>query len=137
MSQKRTGRIRPHQRDADQSGTILGSDLDLPADLKAKCNETLKLQMGTNCRRDYRHRLKRIINFWKEESPVYYEVGVNPVGSEDLADETKYFFSGTGAALQAYSAVGARCKQYFCLVLDHRPMEFHGPLRICRSVGFP
>ena len=103
MSQKRTGRIRPHQRDADQSGLILGSDLDLPADLKAKCNETLKLQMGTNCRRDYRQRLKRIINFWKEESPLYYEVGVTPVGPEDLVDETKYFFAGTGRSKEGFT----------------------------------
>lgn len=102
-AQKPKGRIRPFERDADDSGIILGSGLEVPPDLRLKCNETFKLQMSNNCRRDYRQRLKRIILFWKEENPLYYEIGVKSVRHEDLTDETKYFFHGSGRSKEGFT----------------------------------
>ena len=73
---RNTGRIRPHQRDTNDSATVVGSDLATPADLEAKYNETTKHAMSTGYRVNYHQRIARIIKFWKEKAPAYYKVGV-------------------------------------------------------------
>lgn len=76
--------------------------MELPVDLRSKCNQTLKLHMGTSCRKDYRHRLKRFLPFWKAE-PLYYAIGSKPVSSEDLEGETKDFVCGTGCSKDGFT----------------------------------
>ena len=70
------GRIHTHERDTNDSVSILGETLQAPADLQTKYNETAKLAMGDSCRRNYGQRIRKIINFWKENDSDYYAVGV-------------------------------------------------------------
>ena len=88
------GRIHPHQRNTDDAGDIVGANLELPEDFKAKFQETIKHDITDKCRADYRNRLKRIMKFWKEETPDMYAVGVVDVSELDQHDVSKHFFKG-------------------------------------------
>ena len=88
----RGGRIHPHQRDTDDNAAVLGDNLESPRDLAAKYNETMKGTMTDGCRWNYRQRILHIIEFWRQEDPEYFAVGVRQVPEEEGKDETKYFF---------------------------------------------
>ena len=92
--QMQGGRIRPQQRETnDLIPKLLGADLlPLPEGLLLKVNETKKHSMKDTCRRDYRNRIKKIIDFWKVEDPQYYEIGVRNVPTDEYEDESNYFF---------------------------------------------
>ena len=76
------GRIRIHERNTNDSAATLGEDQDLPSDYNAILNETKKHKITADTKKDYRRRLKTIIQFWKEKLPEYYEVGVREVPDE-------------------------------------------------------
>lgn len=88
----RGGRIHPHQRDTDDNIAVLGDNLEPPSNLAEKYNETIKVTMTDGCRRNYRQRLLRIVEFWRREDPEYFAVGVREVPEEEGKDETKYFY---------------------------------------------
>ena len=81
-SRQQGGRIRPQQRETNDSIPKLGADLPPPEGLLLKVNETKKHSMKDTCRRDYRNRIKKIIDFWKVEDPQYYEIGVGDVPTD-------------------------------------------------------
>ena len=90
--QQNNGRIRPDQRNTDDTVALLGSGLTSPPDLEKNFHATMKLAMKDSCRTNYRRRLQTIAKFWKENNPDYYAVGVREVGEEELNDETKFFY---------------------------------------------
>ena len=77
------GRIRIHERYTYDSAATLGEDQDLPSDYNAILNETKKHKITADTKKDYRRRLKTIIQFWKEKLPEYYEVGVREVPDDE------------------------------------------------------
>ena len=88
-AERQRGRIHPHQRNTDDAGDLLGANLELPEDFKAKFQETIKHDITDKCRADYRNRLKRIMKFWKEETPDMYAVGVVDVSELDQYNKSK------------------------------------------------
>jgi hypothetical protein len=91
-SRNRNGRIHPHQRDTDDAAPILGTEISEPAGFETAYNETIRLTMSDNNRKDYRRRIKVIISFWETEVPEYYSVGVIDVLDQDLHTPSKYYF---------------------------------------------
>ena len=93
-TRRRGGRILPHQRDTDDLAPLLGADLDLRNDeFERQSNEIAELAMENKTRRDHRCRIIRIANFWKENCPEYYAVGVIQVSNSDLKNPTKFYFN--------------------------------------------
>ena len=88
----RGGRIHPQQRETNDAVATIGADLAPPSDLAERYNETERQSMDDKCRRNYRQRIARIIRFWQDESPEYYQVGVHDVSATELADSSKYYF---------------------------------------------
>ena len=89
---RHSGRTRPHQRDTDDTTPVLGSGLSALEGFLEKYNETNEKSMSVACHKNYRHQLARIISFWKETSPAYYEIGVREVSQEELNDPTRFYF---------------------------------------------
>jgi hypothetical protein len=89
---RHSGRIRPHQRDTDDTAAVLGCTLSAPVGFLEKYNETNEKSMSVACRKNYRQRLARIIVFWKETSPEYYAVGVREVSEEVRNDPTRFYY---------------------------------------------
>ena len=88
------GRIYLHERPTNDSVPTIGTDIPLPPDLAAKYNETIKHDMKDTCKRDYRNRMERIMKYWEENAPAFFDVGVVDVSEQDQHDPTKYFFKG-------------------------------------------
>ena len=116
MTGYRAGRIRADQRDTDNNASLLGANLPAPADLAKKYNETASCSMSTTCRRNYRNRIKAIINFWKENDPAYYNVGVRDVSESDRNDETKWYFPNSKVLFNqdiVYEALNSKFMLHF------------------------
>jgi len=109
----RGGRIHPHQRDTNDNVTVLGDNLESPNDLAARVNETMKVTMTDGCRRNYRQRILRIIEFWRQEDPEYLAVGVRQVTEEEGTDETKYFYDWWYKQDIIYSGINDRFLLHF------------------------
>ena len=108
------GCIHVHQRNTDDITKKFGYAIDLPDDLATKYNATSKMSMTTDCRRNYRQRIARIIKFWKENDMDYYTVGVKKVTEEDLHDPSKYYFDGWFKYDIKYSGLN---EQFVCIFL--------------------
>ena len=80
------------QTGAQNGITILGADLQDPTGLAKVINDVNQHEMTRDCKKDYHGQIKRIINFWKENSPAYYEVGVRHVPDAEYHDPSKYYF---------------------------------------------
>ncbi len=94
MARRHGGRIYPHQRDTDNAAPILGEELgEVSADFKQLHLETLKLGMDDKCRKNYRARIIRIVEFWSVNNKEYYEIGVKQVSEEELRDESKFYYN--------------------------------------------
>ena len=113
QNHQRAGRIYPHQRNTNDITTTLGANLEEPSNLQEKFNETEKFSMSVACRRNYRQRIRKIIEFWKEKDPGYYQVGVRAVGEEDQANPTKYFFDGKFKEDICYAGLNSKFLLHF------------------------
>jgi len=77
----------------DDEAVNLAAHLPEIPGFKERYNETTKLAMTDRCRRDYRNRLVRIAEWFREHDPEYFAVGVRRVTDEELADETMFFYN--------------------------------------------
>ena len=91
-SSHKTGRIHPHQRDADFSGAVLGDDIVLEDRYVTSVQDTEQYNICVKTKRTHRNRIKQIYSFWEDQFPQYYAVGVRAVPQADLDDPTKYFW---------------------------------------------
>ena len=71
-----TGRIHPHQRDANFSGNLLGDDIVLDESHVTSVQSTEQFTLDVDTKRNHQNRIKHIYTYWKTEFPAYYNVGV-------------------------------------------------------------
>lgn len=86
------GRIRPSDRDTDDTTSPIAAGVALNANDVAAIEATQSMSMKNPCRRNYRNRIKRFINYTNASYPGYYEAGTRPVSEEEIATENKYYF---------------------------------------------
>jgi hypothetical protein len=87
------GRVHSHQRPHDNSVPILGQNLsDIGEDYDNALHDTVRRGMDDKCRKDYRRRQLKIVEYWEKSCPQYYEVGVREVTEDDRNDRTKFYF---------------------------------------------
>ena len=89
---QRSGRIFPHERDADFTGEVIGASLDLEESYVATVHATEKHTVVEETKRRHRNRIKEIYNFFEKEFPDYYQLGVCDLSPEELANPTKYWW---------------------------------------------
>ena len=93
MSGRRNGgRLRPHERLANNDAPVLGDNIDLGGEYDIALQETLSLEMNDATRKDYRRRLVRIAKFWDVHHPAYALIGTKIVEDPDLNDPSKYYY---------------------------------------------
>jgi hypothetical protein len=91
-SQRRAGRIRPHQRDADDNVEILGANIAVSAEHTSSVKATERQDLNEKNRRNYRNRIKHIYEWLKIEYPDYYNIGVTELSEDQLADEDMFWW---------------------------------------------
>ena len=89
---QRHGRILPHQRDTNDEAPVLGSELLAIENYAEDVHETLSLEISDGVRKDYRRRIRKIIEYWKENFGEYHFIGVRQLSEEEINDKTKFYF---------------------------------------------
>jgi hypothetical protein len=80
------GRIRPHDRETDDSAPILGADIEVQVVHRQGVRTTEQRGLNVVTKRNYRNRLKEIYTFFKTAYPEYYNVGVQELSEEERTD---------------------------------------------------
>jgi len=92
------GRIHLYQRPTNDAAPILGGDIPATAAdgvLRAKVNETMSHELAEGTKRNYRNCIKTIINYWKENFPAYYRVGVCQLTPEEVRKKEMFYYGKT------------------------------------------
>ena len=133
MSRNRSanGRIMPHQPATDNTVAILCDNLEISNDFAAETCETEKRKMLDKNRRDYRNRIKEIIEFWKEEKPDYHLVGVRALTDEEVNDPE--FFAHNNTEDIIYQGLNAKFVKAFLVFKKRKP---NGTLCSCNLRKF-
>ena len=77
------GRIRPHERDADDSTAILGASIPVQDVHSQEVWNTEQLGLDLKTKRNYRNRIREIYTFFKSYYPDYYNVCVRQLSADE------------------------------------------------------
>ena len=105
-----SGRIPVAFCATNDSVGILGEDVDVGDDYNAIVQETLDKEITEKTRKNYRNRLKKIIDYWREHCNEYYQQGVRQVPIDELNDLSKYHFNKTEDIIYSSSNGGINVK---------------------------
>jgi hypothetical protein len=83
---RQAGRIRPYERDADDSTAILGASIPVQDVHSQEVRNTEQLGLDLKTKRNYRNRIREIYTFFKSYYPDYYKVGVRQLSEEERTD---------------------------------------------------
>ena len=87
-----SGRIHPHQRNANFTGTIIGDSIVLDDHHIQNVQSTEQYSIDTATKRGHRNRIRQIYTAWEEHFPEYYQLGVKTLSADELQDPTKYYW---------------------------------------------
>ena len=89
------GVIRPQDHDTDDTHAPIAAGEALNSDHAVAIEETESKAISTGCRRDYRNRNKRYIEWLKVEYPQTCEGGTHKLTPENIAKPNTYYFNKT------------------------------------------
>ena len=127
---------RQQRNTNDTVPIIIGSTL-LPAvdnSVNDALHETISQGMSQATRRNYRCRISKIIQHFKDHFPEYYQIGVRQLTQEEISDRTKYFFNKTEDLI--YTGLNVQFLMYFLSSTDKRAdgkLKSHEDLRKYRD----
>lgn len=84
------GRVRIHERDTNDV-PILGASIEVQEGHQRSVENTEDHEKKDKTRRDHRNRLKAMYEWWKDEYPEYYSVGVKEMTDADLAIPSNFY----------------------------------------------
>ena len=80
------GRIFPHQRNANLTGTILGDTIELDDHYAEDVEVIERHSIEVSTKKEHRNRIRQIYRGWEANFPEYYAVGVKVLTTEELND---------------------------------------------------
>ena len=89
---RRGQRIRPEERETDDTVETIGQHLPLPEGYEEGLHETEQMEYSDKYRRNNRSRIAQIFKYWKVKDPDYYEIGVKQLTAEEQQTPSKYYF---------------------------------------------
>ena len=81
------GRIRV----TDDTAAIIGADVQVRAEHAMALNDTKSKESAPETRKGHRRRLRKLIEWWRDEYPDYFEAGTRVLSAEEKANPTKYY----------------------------------------------
>jgi hypothetical protein len=78
-------------RVTDDSVVNIGTDVAVWAEHVDGLNATKAKESSDKTRKGHRLRLKKLIDWWMEEHPDYFEVGTRVLSQEERLDPTKFY----------------------------------------------
>ena len=88
----RVGRAQGGTRLYGTAVPTIGTDVVVRAEHVNALNETKTKASQTQTRRGHRRRIKKIIEWWMEEYPDYFEIGTCVLSQEEKADTMMFHF---------------------------------------------
>ena len=88
----RTGRIFPHQRNANFSGAILGDDIKIDDEYVSNVHSVEQHTIKEHTKRKHRNAIKNIYEFWCKEFSEYAAIGVRDLTVDKLRDPTMFWW---------------------------------------------
>ena len=82
-------------RDADDDVEILGNDVAVDEDHLDAVRATTNNKINDATKKNYRNRLKTLMNFWQSHYPEYYAQGVRELTAEELANPDVFWWKNT------------------------------------------
>ena len=92
MARTASGRIRPHERDTNDTTAILGADIPVLEEHSISVRDTKIQHVLEGNKRNYRNRLGHIFEFLQERYPAYYAVGVRALTEAELTNPDMYWW---------------------------------------------
>ena len=89
---RQAGRIRPYERDADDSTAILGASIPVQDVHSQEVRNTEQRGLDLKTKRNYRNRIREIYTFFKSHYPDYYTVGVRQLSEEERTDPDSFYW---------------------------------------------
>jgi hypothetical protein len=89
---RQAGRIRPYERDADDSTAILGASIPVQDVHSQEVRNTEQRGLDLKTERNYRNRIQEIYTFFKSHYPDYYTVGVRQLSEEEWTDPDSFYW---------------------------------------------
>ena len=86
------GRIRPYERDADDSTAILGASIPVQDVHSQEVRNTEQRGLDLKTKRNYRNRIREIYTFFKSHYPDYYTVGIRQLSEEERTDPDSFYW---------------------------------------------
>ncbi|KAL7523497.1 hypothetical protein ACHAWF_002320 [Thalassiosira exigua] len=90
MPRRGGGRIRVHERTVDDQTQIIDAGTEIAIEHTTEINATEQSQMEDKTRKEYRNRIRHIIDFWMENYPDYFESGTRVLTEEEKNDTVKF-----------------------------------------------
>jgi hypothetical protein len=115
------GRIRPHQRETDDSAPILGANIEIQVVHSEGVRNTEQRGLNIKTKRNYRNRIKEVYTFFKDKYPNYYSVGVQELTEEDLTDPDSFYWKNKHDLI--YTGINVRLVKAF---LAHKKLKSNG-----------
>ena len=89
------GRIRPHERDVDDSVPILGENIEIQDQHSQEVRLTEQRGLNVATKRNYRNRIKEIYTFLSLKYNAYYSLGVRELSEAELSDPDSFYWKNT------------------------------------------
>jgi hypothetical protein len=86
------GRIRPYERDADDSAAILGASIPVQDVHSQEVWNMEQRGLDLKTKRNYRNRVREIYTFFKSHYPDYYTVGVRQLSEEERTNPDSFYW---------------------------------------------
>ncbi len=121
MAWQRGGRIRPFERETDDSVAILGADLEIQAAHSQGVRNTEQRGLVVRTKRNYRNRIKEMYVFFSLNYKDYYDVGVQKLSEEDRVSPDLFHYKNTHDLI--YTGINVQMVKAF---LAHKKQKANG-----------
>ena len=128
---QRSGRIHPSQCNTDNETPILGQDIAIQNRHNDAIISTEKSSMTDKCRKDYRGRIKEMIEWIRVNYRRYYSTGTKLLTAEEKAD--KVLFHHNNDRDLVYSGLNVEIIKAFLSVKKVRARTDDGEIKLLHS----
>lgn len=91
MSSAHRNRGGGRMRITDDSFVTIGTNVEVRAEHVNAWNATKEKEISPATRRGHRNRLKKLIQWWQKEYPMYYEIGTRALSEEERTNPMNFY----------------------------------------------
>ncbi|KAL7553258.1 hypothetical protein ACHAWF_016513 [Thalassiosira exigua] len=131
-----TGQILVLEKTVDDTTPIINAGADINSEHKNDINiteqtQTQRKKNNIKTRREYRNRINRVISFWRDSYPDYFQHGTRELNEEEKNDPVKFHFKNDRDIV--YSGLNVGMVKSFLSVKKKKKVEADGTVILASS----